>query len=114
MCHLSQCIDIGTYLQLHIKQFTQGWRKIQTKISGGISNQEGIIYNFKVRTPYRVTVKCCIWQNYNYYIMITLLPNKARIMRQKIKFKRFKFVLKDIHVPYLGSGCSTHGICATC
>jgi len=40
-----------------------------------MSNHESIIYEFKVQMPSlnQVTTKCCIWQNYNYYIMITLL-----------------------------------------
>jgi hypothetical protein len=57
------------------------------KCVDGISNQEIIIYNFKVKIPSLnpVTTKCCIWQNYNYYIMIPLLPEKVKIMRHIFK-----------------------------
>jgi hypothetical protein len=47
-------------------------------------------------------------QNYNYYIMITFLPNKVKIMSEMFKFE--KKVLKSIHVSFLGSRCAMHGL----
>jgi len=42
-------------------------KKFKFKFSGGISNHETIIHNFKVQKPSlnQVTTKRCIWQNYN-------------------------------------------------
>jgi hypothetical protein len=39
----------------------------------------------------QVTTKCCIWKNYNYYIMIILLPNKYKSMHPifKLSWKVF-------------------------
>jgi hypothetical protein len=42
----------GTFLQLHVKCFLSSHRvceKIQIQNSGGISNHENVIYNFKVQ-----------------------------------------------------------------
>jgi hypothetical protein len=73
-----------------ICKFTNGWRNVQIQNSGGISNHEGIIYNFKIKMFYlnKVTTTCCIWKYFNYYIMITLLPSKVKIMRQMFKLKK--------------------------
>jgi hypothetical protein len=44
--------------------------------------------------------KKCIWQNYGYYIMITLLPNKVKKYVQNIEIKKIVFFLKNSHVPF--------------
>jgi hypothetical protein len=49
------------------------------------------------------TIKC-IWRKYNYYIMITLLPNKVKkicFIYLKFKTVKFDFALKIIHVPLM-------------
>jgi len=62
-----------------------------------------------------VTTKCCIWQNYNCYIMIKYLPNKVKCMNQIFKLKKiFFFVLKAEHVPFLWSWSIMHGTCTMC
>jgi len=75
----------STVLQLHI-----GLSKMQIQFSDGISNHESIIYNFEVQMPSwnQVTAKCCILQNYDYYIMITLLPNKVKRLRHMSVLKK--------------------------
>jgi hypothetical protein len=106
MCQCSKHINIGTFLQLQvICKYTRGWRTNQTQNSGGTSNHENIIYNFKVGMPSlnQVTTKC-IWKN-NCYIMTKLLPNKVR---------KSRFVLRAIPVQFLGPRSAVHGTCATC
>jgi hypothetical protein len=66
------------------------------------------------------------WQNYNYYIMITLLPNKVKSMGQIFKFEKKKIVLSwkvfmchiyghnvscMVHVPHVEHHWTTLSVC---
>jgi hypothetical protein len=70
------CTTLTTSHRL-ICNFTQGWQNIQNPSC--IPNHESIICNFKIQMPSlnQVTIKC-VWQDYNYYIMATLLPIKVK------------------------------------
>jgi hypothetical protein len=41
----------------------------------------------------QVTIHCCIWQHYNYYITITLPPNQIKSMNQIFKFEKESAIL---------------------
>jgi hypothetical protein len=71
-------------------------------------------YNFEVQIPSinQVTTKSWIWRNYNYYIMITLSPNRVKRTRRTSRFEK-SVVLSSIHVPFLELR-DTHGTRATC
>jgi hypothetical protein len=66
-------------------------KKFKFKNSGDIYNHESIIYKVQMPSLNQITIKCCIWQHYDYYIMIIHLPNKAKHMHQYLNLKKVLF-----------------------
>jgi hypothetical protein len=46
-----------------------------------------IILKIKMPSLNQVTMKLCIWENYNYHVVVTLPPNKVKSKRQIFKLK---------------------------
>jgi len=44
----------------------------------------------------QVTTKCCIWQNYNYNVMITAVPNKAKKCMPSIHFSKYSCAVSRV------------------